>query len=364
METVMSVLNVIAPIALAVLIFCIIILIHEIGHFSAARLFKMKVYDFSLGMGPTILKKRGKKTNYNIKLIPFGGSVQLGEDFESDDPADFRNKPVWQRMIVMLAGAFMNLVLGFILCVIIVAIGKSVDTTIVREVRTDSLPSRQLQAGDKITHINNMRVFTIADISYQLYNTESKMSGDADKAVFDFIIIRNGEKKHLNNVEFEARAIESGGMEIVLDFAILREEKTFFNIFSGAAKETVSYSRLIILTLVDMVRGTYGLNDIAGPVGVVSAIGEVSSTGFAKSIIDGIKNSLFMAALITINVGIFNLLPVPALDGSRFLFFVIEAIRRKPIKAEIEGMIHFVGFALLMGFMLLVTVFDIRKLFQ
>jgi regulator of sigma E protease len=351
-------------IVIAILIFALIILVHEIGHFSAARLFGMRVYSFNMGMGPTLLKKRGKETVYQLKAIPFGGSCVLGEDIEpTDDPRDFRNKPVWQRMIVILAGAFMNLVLGFVLCIIIVSTNQRVDTTTIRGFWEGASSNAMLQVGDRITHINGMRIFTFADINYQLYNTETRMAEDANTAAFDFVVIRSGVRVELRDVPFRAVTLENGGKEIFLDFARVWEDKTFFNVITRAAKETFSYSRLVIVTLADMIRGTYGINDIAGPVGAVSAIGEVSSTGFERSFLDGIRMSLFMAALISVNVGIFNLLPIPALDGSRFLFFVAEAIRRKPVKAEIEGMIHFVGLAALMLFMLVITFFDIRKLF-
>jgi regulator of sigma E protease len=351
-------------IIIAIFIFALIILIHEIGHFSAAKLFKMRVISFNMGMGPVLLRKRGKETVYQIKAIPFGGSVQLGEDDdeESTDPRAFRNKPVWQRTIVIMAGAVMNIVLGFALCLIIVSMNERVDTTQIRGFREGAVSNQQLQTGDRITHINGMRIFTWADISYQLYNTVSKLDETTETATFDFIVSRNGERVHLDDVVFRALPLENGGAEIFLDFGLVWEDKTLYNVIFRAAKETISYSRLVIITLFDLIRGTYGLNDIAGPVGVVSAIGEVSSTGFAESFRAGIRMSLFMAALITVNVGIFNLLPIPALDGARIVFFLIEAIRRKPLKAEVEGMIHFVGFAALMLFMLLITVLDIGKL--
>ncbi|MDR2558806.1 MAG: site-2 protease family protein [Oscillospiraceae bacterium] len=356
-------------ILIAIIIFAVIILIHEIGHFTAAKLFKMRVVSFNLGMGPVLLRKRGKETAYQIKAVPFGGSVQLAEDDEDaaeKDPHVFRNKPVWQRAIVIMAGAFMNIVLGFILCLFIVNMNDSemVDTVEIRGFREGAASNHQLSAGDRITHINGMRIFTWADISYQFYNTETRMSADADMAVFDFTVVRNGERAQLNNVHFYARELETGGKAIFLDFGVEWVDKTFFNVISRAAKETLTYSRLVLLTLFDMIRGTYGLNDIAGPVGVVTVIGEVSSEGFERSIAEGIRSSLFMAALITVNVGIFNLLPIPALDGGKLVFFAIEAVRRKPIKEEIEGMIHLVGFAALMVFMLLITVLDIGRLFN
>jgi regulator of sigma E protease len=352
-------------IILAILIFALIILVHELGHFSAARLFKMRVYEFNMGMGPVLLRKRGKKTDYNIKAIPFGGSCKLGEDDEADDDPDaFRNKPVWQRMIVILAGAFLNLVLGLIICIIMVSMQNLVGTTTIHSFNTDTetLSNQTLREGDTVVAVNGMTIFTTADVRYQLANSQSKLADDADKAVFEFTVIRNGERIVFENVEFKAQANEQGGRQIENEIIWIGEPKNFFNVIAGGAKEMLSYSRLIVVTLIDIFRGTYGLNDFAGPVGVVDVIGDAASTGFAESFAAGMRMTLFMAALITVNVGIFNLLPIPALDGARFIFFVVEAIRRKPAKAEVEGLIHFIGFAALMLFMLVITFNDIRKI--
>lgn len=341
-------------ILIAVLVFCVIIIIHELGHFSAARLFKIRVYEFSLGMGPTIFKKKGKKTDYKIKLFPIGGSVQLGEDEDNSDPNAFRNKPVWQRMIVILAGAIMNLILGIIICFFVVLSSKQIITTTIDGFRDNAVTNQFLQENDEIISINGMSILTSSDLSYQIVNTASKMSDDEDKAIFDFKVKRSGEIIELKDVAFKAVSNENGGKSIYFDMYIKTADKTFINVITMGFKEAVSFSRLIIISLVDLLKGTYGLNDMAGPVGVVNEIGKVAAIGFSEF--------LSLVALITLNVGIFNLLPVPALDGARFLFFVIEAIRRKPIKAEIEGVVHFVGFAVLIVFMLLITVNDVRKL--
>jgi regulator of sigma E protease len=348
-------------IVIAIIIFALIILIHEIGHFAAARLFKMRVYSFNLGMGPVLLKKRGKETVYQLKAVPFGGSCQLGEDDEDEenDLRAFRNKPVWQRAIVIMAGAFMNIVLGFILCIFIINMNHKelVDTTRIRGFTEDAASRELLRVGDEITHINGMRIFTWADISYQFY-THAEMMENEGIVVLDFTVLRNGEKLHLENVPFLPRGMNT------IDFGVEWVNKTFFNVIERAAKETVSLSRLVLITLFDLIRGVHGFNDIAGPVGVVTAIGEVSSVGFAESVMEGIRSSMFMAALISINVGIFNLLPIPALDGGKLVFFAFEAVRRKPVKPEIEGMVHFIGFAALMLLMVLITVLDIGRIFS
>ncbi|MCL2109478.1 MAG: site-2 protease family protein, partial [Oscillospiraceae bacterium] len=153
-------------IVIAILIFCVIIIVHEIGHFSAARIFGMRVYSFSLGMGPTLWKKRRGDTDFCVKAIPFGGSVMVGEDDEEteNDPDSFRNKPVWQRMIFILGGAFMNMVLGLVICLVIVLMNKQVDTTTIGSFYSVSVSNSQLQVGDKITNMNGMTIFTQADI--------------------------------------------------------------------------------------------------------------------------------------------------------------------------------------------------------
>lgn len=340
-------------IIISLIVFCLIIIIHELGHFSAAKLFKMKVYEFSLGMGPVLLKRKKKETVYSLKLLPIGGSVQLGEDEEIDDPDAFRNKPIWQRMIVILAGAIMNIVLGFIICVIMVSMSEHIVTTTIGGFREGAVTSERLQAGDEILAINGMSVWTTSDISYQLLNSASKLEAE-DTAVYDFVVRRGGERVKLDGVVFGATDNGSGGKSIIFDFYVLTAEKTFGNVIAEGFKQTGTMARLILVSLMDIVKGTYGLNDFAGPVGVVNEIGKVASMGF-----DQLLN---IVAFITINVGIFNLLPIPALDGARFLFFIVEAIRRKPIKPEYEGMVHFVGFAALMVFMLVVTFNDIRRL--
>lgn len=342
-------------IVIAIIVFCVIIIIHELGHFSAARLFGMNVYEFSLGMGPTLLKHRGKTTVYKLRAIPFGGSVQLGEDeVQCSDPNDFRNKPVWQRMIVILSGVFMNIILGFVVCFAASAFSSVLISTTIGGFRDNAVSSEKLMAGDDILAINHMSVLTASDISYQLYNSSTKLTDSDNTAVFDFTVRRNGEKLELENVTFNAAKNAEGGRSIAFDFYVNTTDKTFASVINQGARQAVSLSRLIILTLADIAKGTYGINDFAGPVGVVGEIGHAASVS---------AEQLFtIVALITLNVAIFNLIPIPGLDGARFLFFVIEAVRKKPVKPEIEGMIHFAGFLALMLLMVVVTFNDVKKL--
>ncbi len=340
-------------IVIAILVFCVIIIIHELGHFTAAKLCGIQVNEFALGMGPVIFRKQGKETSYVIRLLPIGGSVSMeGEDGTSDNPRAFNRKPIWQRMIVIVAGAVMNLVLGFFVVMISLGVTENIATTTVSSFRDQSVSSQQLMVGDRITKIDGLPIFTSSDIIYKLQSgTDKNADGDL---IFDFTVQRNGEKVVLDDVVFSTKQNADGTSSIYFDFTVLPMEKTFVNMVSESFRESCSTGRLIIMTLFDMLRGRYGINDLSGPVGVVQVVSQ--SVSYDWSIFFSV------VSLITINVGVFNLLPIPALDGCRFVFLIIEAIRRKPVKPEVEGMVHFAGFALLMLLMLVVTFNDIARL--
>ena len=343
-------------IVITLLVFFTIILIHEFGHFISARIFGMNVDEFSIGMGPRIFTVRGKHTLFSFRLLPIGGAVQLGEDFESDDPNSFRNKPVWQRMIVIVAGAFMNLVLGFIVCLVSVSMDDSIATTKVSMFYDGSVSSESLMVGDEIVEVNDMSIWTTMDISYCFQNTVAEADANSDRVFFDMEVIRNGERVSLEKVPFALNTREDRTAGSVVDFAVMPADKTFLTVNEAAFKTALTEGRLIWITFYDLITGTYGINDLSGPVGVVSTM----STAYKTM---SLNEFLVLVAFITINIGIMNLLPIPALDGARFLFLLIEAIRRKPIPAEKEGIIHFVGFALLMLLMIIVTFNDISRLF-
>ncbi|MDE6726524.1 MAG: site-2 protease family protein, partial [Oscillospiraceae bacterium] len=207
---------------------------------------------------------------------------------------------------------------------------------------------------DKILSIDGLPIFTDTDISYKLLNSDRK--NDKGNLVYDFKIKRNSEVITISDVEFMTTQRDDGSTGVYFDFIILGQEKTFANIISQSWRESCSTGRIIIMTLVDMVRGKYGLNDLSGPIGVGTVISDAVKHYT-------LADFLYIVALITINVGVFNLLPIPALDGARFVFLVVELIRRKPVKPEVEGTVHFVGMALMMLLMIVVTFNDVRKLF-
>lgn len=305
--------NTFLSILIAAVFFCLIIIIHELGHFTVAKLCGIRVDEFAVGMGPVIFKKQKGDTLYTIRLLPIGGFCAMGEDEERCTPDSFRQKPVWARMATIAAGAVMNLVLGFILSLILLLVeGGAVSTQIVWFAEDAASSRYGLQLGDKITEINGVHIFSVKDITYQLGNDED--------GVVDFIVKRDGKNVAVNRVKFAVEADkETGKNTLIYDFKVLKEKVTPANIIPYGFKNAVYYGRIVLMSLRDIIVGKYGLNDLQGPVGIVTVIGDVTEkSGFDFSFI------LDIATLVTINIGIFNLLPIPALDGGRLVFLLIE----------------------------------------
>ncbi len=345
-------------IIIAILVFGIIIIIHEAGHFAAAKACGVKVNEFAIGMGPKLIGWGKGETKYALRLLPIGGFVSMeGEDADSGDPRAFGKKPVWKRLIIVCAGAVMNLVLGFVILLIVTSCGNAVTTTRVAGFYSDDSPSHVsgLEVGDRIVKVNGLRVFCDTDISYQFQL-------DADRT-FEMEVIRSGQRVTLPAVHFDGTETDDGTSGLIIDFYVAGDKVTPLTVISYSGRKFVSVARMIWLTLFDLLRGRYTINDLSGPVGIVGAIGSVvGSTSQGVAVGEMLLNLMSLVVFITVNVGIFNLLPIPALDGARAFFLIIELIRRKPMKAEVEGAIHFVGLMLLFGLMIVVTVLDIMKL--
>ena len=338
-------------ILIAIIVFGVIIVIHEWGHFIAARLSGVKVNEFAIGMGPALFKIHGKNTMFSLRLLPIGGYCAMeGEDTTSSDDGAFCSKPPIKRLFITAAGAVMNIILGFIIAIIVTAINGRIVTNQVTYFTDDAVSSSSgLQLDDVILKINGKKIFTANDIVYQLRN-------DVD-GVVDMVVLRNGEKVKLDAVRFDLSLnTETGKQVINIDFKVKANDCTIANIIPYSFKRTVTTARLIWISLIDMISGKYGFNDIQGPVGIVTAIGEASEQSFS--------DLLDFMMLITVNVGIFNLLPLPALDGGRLVFIIVEMIRRKPVPPEKEGLVHFIGFAALMLLMVAVTFNDIVRLIK
>ncbi len=355
MEWFLSLWSSVWPYLLAIFLFGLLIAIHEFGHFAFAKLFKVKVNEFALGMGPKLISKTKGETTYSLRLLPIGGYVSMeGEDEKSDHDRAFNNKPAWQRFIIVAAGAALNLVLGVVVVAICLASGDLVGTRQVHSFDKNATSNAEngLQVGDEIISINGTPVYSSKGIAFNLVR-------DTDNKI-DFKVRRNGEVVELNDVEFVQQTID-GREFIKQDFFIVGEEPNLGNVFVNAFTDSASIVQMVRLSLVDLVTGRYGMKDLAGPVGTISAIAEQTAAPDVLS--DKLLIAFEFLSLITINVGVFNLLPLPALDGGRLFFIFIEIIRRKPIPAEKEGKIHTVGLIVLLIFMAIVTVSDIVKQF-
>lgn len=340
---------------IAILFFGFIILIHELGHFIWAKKCGVKVNEFAIGMGPAILKKKKGETQYSLRLLPIGGYVSMeGENEESEDPRAFNNTNVWKRIIIIIAGAFHNIILGILILALLLGTSNElIGTSNIKEFQSNaSSHLTGLEVGDKILKINGRKVFSERDLSF--------LMGRSKDGVFEMTVKRNGKKVVLPAVKFESE--KKGKITIIhYDFIIVGEEPGFFNVLKNSFTQTASIVRMVWLSLFDMITGRYGLSELAGPVGTVQVISNVAQNA-AKT--GNIYDLLLIMAFITINIGVANLLPLPALDGGHLFFLLIEAIRRKPINRKKEGLVHAIGFGLLMLLMLLITFNDIVRIIK
>lgn len=339
--------NTVYPILIAILFFELIIIIHEAGHFIAARLMKIKVNEFSIGMGPKIIQRKKGDTAYTLRLIPFGGYCAMeGEDESSDDENAFSNKKVIQRIFVVVAGALMNLILGLIIISIMLCTQSLIGTNTVAKFDADAVSSSALEVGDKIKSIDGMRVYTATDVS-------TGLSRSTDDSV-SMIVQRQGKDIEID-VPFKTERYE-GHQYLAMDFYILGVKKTPGNVILNTFKEWVSYTRMVFLSVHDIIVGRFGFSDLAGPVGTVSLVSDAVKVS--------LPSMLRIMALITINVGLFNLFPIPALDGWRLFLLAFEGITRKKMPSRWEWAINSVGLVLLLGLMCVITFSDITKLIK
>ncbi len=337
-------------IILTILMISVLALLHEFGHFIAARKFGVTVNEFAIGMGPKILSKKSKKTDivYSLRLFPIGGFVSMaGEDGYSQDENAFHRKPVWQRMIITVAGSFMNILTGFIVMAIVVTSEPGFGGTTVSGFRPDATSNGYgLMLGDEIVKVDGTRVHVADELSYEILHSAIKP--------IDIVVRRDGELVTLKdvvfaNVEFEGTTFGRP------DFTVEPEAKNFTNVVKQTFFRSISTVKMIWESLIDLITGRYGLGAVSGPVGVAEVVSDAAK--------QGVSSFLNIAVMLAMNLGVFNLLPLPALDGGRFLFQIVELIRRKPLNPEIEGYVHFAGIVLLMLLMVAVTFKDIFKLF-
>ena len=341
-------------IVIAIIIFSLTIIFHELGHFILAKINKIRVDEFSLGLGPTLIGKNIGGTFFCLKLLPFGGACMMGED-DADDMSEgsFNSKSVWARMSVIAAGPVFNLILAWILCSIMVGwIGYS-SATVTDVSEGYSAAEEGVRAGDVIKEINGRNIHIWNDIS--LYNLTHP-----NETSLEVVLERNGEEYA---AEIEPRQLEGDAYAKLGVVGGEYVKPGFFGTMQYGAYTVKYWINYSIDSLRMLVTGQLGLQDLSGPVGIVNAVDDVYETSSSAGMDVLVLNLMNFAVLLTANLGVLNLLPLPALDGGRLVFLIIEAVRRKRIPPEKEGIVHFAGFAALMVLMVVVMYNDIVRLF-
>jgi len=346
----------------AILIFGVLIAVHELGHFLAARACGVTVHEFAIGMGPAIYQKEKNGTKYAIRVFPIGGYCAMeGEDEESDDPHSLTKQGFWKKVLIFAAGALMNFLVGFLIILCLYSSAEAFRTTEITGF-FDGCPYQSeegLMLGDKLYSIDGHRIYLYSDVSLYF--------GRGDGTGYDLVVLRDGKKVFLNDFPM-----------VPLDYE--QEDGTVFHgfglTFGGVEKATIGaklrvswynaidFVRMIWMSLGDLITGAAGMDDLSGPVGIVSTITEVGQQ--SATVADAVYNIAYFAALIAINLAVMNLLPIPALDGCKILFLVVNTaamlLFKRQIPEKYENYIHAAGFVLLMGLMIVVAFNDVFKL--
>jgi len=334
-------------------VFGFLIFIHEFGHYIFARIFHVKINEFSIGMGPRLFSYDSKKTGikYTLAMIPIGGFVAMaGEDDESDDPDSFDKKPSWQRFIITVAGASVNIVFGFLAMILLTClvniggttIGEFVDQS---ETGYETTTEGTLMLNDTVLEIEGRRTRIAEELSYEVMRHGNKP--------VDVLVLRDGVEILIPDVQFPVME-EEGQSFGALDFKLYPDQKTFGRVMSYSFAKSWLAVRMTWESIIDLIRGRYSFAAVSGPVGISSAIGDAASAGFAPL--------LYIVVIISINLGIMNLLPIPALDGGRLLTILVEMITRRRMPKKLEGAINGIGLALLLGLSMVILVKDVIQL--
>ena len=345
----------------AILIFGVLIATHELGHFVSAKLLGVKVNEFSIGMGPAIITREKGDTLYSLRALPVGGYCAMeGEDNDSADPRAFGRAAMWKKLIILCAGAAMNFVTGVILCLILVMpYVNLIRPEIVSFAEGFPLEGETgLMAGDRILSIDGERIY--------LYDNVTLFFSRSNGKTMDLVVERNGENVRLDDFPLYPREyMVDGKPQLRYGINFLVEPATFGGKLREGWFMAVDFVRLVRLSIGDLISGTAGLRDLSGPVGIVDVMSDVGSA--AATTFAAFYNLTYLAALIAVNLAVMNLLPLPALDGGRIFFLLLNGLLyglfRKKIDPKYEGYVHMAGLAALMTLMLMVTLSDVGKIF-
>ena len=344
---------------LAIIIFGVLIAVHELGHFMAAKACGVRVNEFSIGMGPAIWKKQRGETLYALRVLPLGGYCAMeGEDGGSDDPRAFQNKSRIKRFIILAAGAAMNFILGLLMVVCIFATLGGFAAPVITGFMDGCPYEGTFQVGDRFYKVNGERTYFASDVS-----TYFARNGGSD--LMDIVIVRDGEKIVINDYKMELIPYEEDGeTRMLYGFTMQYAESGPWAVLKYSWYQALDFVRLVRLGFVDLFTGGAAVSDMAGVVGIVDMMQDVGSAAPTVSI--GVQNVLYIGALIAVNLAVMNLLPIPGLDGGRILFlaltWLIELVSRRSLDPKYEGYVNAAGLLLLMGLMVLIMYNDIVRI--
>ena len=350
-------------IVFAILLFSLLIFIHELGHFAAAKLFGVQVNEFSMFMGPAIFKKQVGQTLYSVRCIPIGGYCAMeGEDADTDSPNSFQKAAWWKRLIILAAGAFMNFIAGLLIFAILyLPVGQVADPVISQF--TDCCTFNHeagLQLGDEIVELDGERIYLNSDISMilQLNPTVNH----------DVVVMRNGERLVFDDLPMAHTHVDEDGKEYLhYGFGYGKTRQVgFWGRLEQVWKVTVDNVRIVRLSLQMLVGGQASVADVSGPVGIVQMMSDVAAS--SDTALNAFLNLLSFGGMIAVNLAVMNLLPIPAMDGGRIVGLLlttgIEAVTKKKLNPKIEGYIHGAGMILLLALMALIMFKDIFVIFK
>lgn len=348
-------------ILLAILVFGILIFVHELGHFLVAKRTGVQVNEFALCMGPAIFQKQIGETTYSLRAIPIGGFCAMeGEDENSDNPRAFSRAKVWKRFLILIAGSFMNFLTGLLILILLYSFTVAYSSPKIAAFTEGSTIAQEtgLQEGDTLYRIDGRRIFIYSDISMLLSRNST--------GHYDLEVLRDGKVHDLGTVPIlPVEHTVDGKTRHIYPLQFTREKNSAAATIKNAWYTSLDFARMVWMGLSDLISGMVGVDEMSGPVGIVSVIAQTGKS--SETTRDAVMNIAYFAAFLTINLAVMNMLPIPALDGGRAFFllltFAIEKIIGRKLNPKYEGYIHAAGMVLLLGFIAFITLKDIFKLF-
>ncbi len=349
-------------IIIAIILFGVLIAVHEFGHFITAKLLGVKVNEFSIGMGPRVLHKTKGETEYSLRILPIGGFCAMeGEDEATDDPRSFECQAAWKKFIILVAGSFMNFVAGVLIILVLFSQAQAFSAPVLTGFMdgAEHLVEAGLQEGDRFYRIDGHRIYFTNNVSLYLSRADD---------VMDIEVVRDGQRILLKNFDFSAKVpyVDENGQTTYMRGIYFGQAETATPglILKNSWYQAVDCVRMVWLSLGDLITGQAGLRDLSGVIGIVDTVGDVGAS--AETVGAGLYSVFSFMSLIAINLAVMNLLPIPALDGGRIFFLIVGSVvmllTGKKLNPKYEGWVNAAGFALLMGLMILVAISDVMKL--